>query len=180
MKNVVKVLFYINSELINIYLYEKNEFYSIERAGERDIVYDESFENWLKSAISYSNENDYLDFLIITDDSINLKFNIFNLLEETEWSKEDLILFIEKDDIFKLKDIYNENNNFYLSYEKKTSYFDKCEELNFKIISKGFKFKSNKYDSKKNQNKSKLFEYYFNKMEREKDKNLNTYTKTNI
>lgn len=168
--NIFKVLFYINKGLINVYLYNGEKFISIESAGEREISYHEDFYNWLKSAIAYSDESDYLDYLIISDNSLKLEFVDFKVIESTLWSKEEIQLFIEFNDKYKFIKIELLDSELILQYKKRSSYFKTEEIHNLKVITNNLEL--NEFIEKikgNNEDRGNLSKYYSNKIKKERE-----------
>lgn len=89
-KNRVRVLFYIRDKKINVYEYKNCKFESIQDCGEDEIEYSDNFMNWFKGAIAYLKEMQELDYLVITDNSVDLDFSEFNIVNQSFWNKESI------------------------------------------------------------------------------------------
>ena len=83
-KSKVRVLFYIREKKINVYEYKNGKFESIQDCGEDEIEYRKDFMDWFKNAIAYLREMQELDYLIITDNSVNLDFSEFDIVNERD------------------------------------------------------------------------------------------------
>lgn len=86
-KKKIKILFLIRENKINVYEYRNKEFESIQEAGEEEIEYTDKFMNWFRGAIAYSRYTDQLDYLIITDNSVELNFEKYDVVNESFWKK---------------------------------------------------------------------------------------------
>lgn len=89
-KSRVRVLFYIREKKINVYEYKNGKFESIQDCGEDEIEYSENFMNWFKGAIAYLKGMQELDYLVITDNSVDLNFSDFDIVNESFWNKEKI------------------------------------------------------------------------------------------
>lgn len=89
-KSRVRVLFYIREKKINVYEYKNGKFESIQDCGEDEIEYSDNFMNWFKGAIAYLKEMQELDYLVITDNSVDLDFSDFDIVSESFWNKEKI------------------------------------------------------------------------------------------
>lgn len=89
-KSRVRVLFYIREKKINVYEYKNGKFESIQDCGEDEIEYSGNFMNWFKGAIAYLKEMQELDYLVITDNSVDLDFSDFDIVNESFWNKEKI------------------------------------------------------------------------------------------
>lgn len=89
-KSKIRILFYIRDKKINVYEYKNNKFESIQDCGEDEIEYSENFMNWFKGAIAYLKEIQELDYLLITDNSVELNFSDFDIVNESFWNKEKI------------------------------------------------------------------------------------------
>lgn len=89
-KSRVRVLFYVREKKINVYEYKNGKFESIQDCGEDEIEYSDNFMNWFKCAIAYLKEMQELDYLIITDNSVELDFSDFDIANESFWNKEKI------------------------------------------------------------------------------------------
>ena len=83
----VRILFYIRNNKINVYEYKNCKFESIQDCGEDEIEYSENFMNWFKGAIAYLKGMQELDYLIITDNSVELDYSDFDIANESFWNK---------------------------------------------------------------------------------------------
>lgn len=89
-KSRIRILFYIRDKKINVYEYKNCKFESIQDCGEDEIEYSENFMNWFKGAIAYLKGMQELDYLIITDNSVELDFSDFDIANESFWNKDKI------------------------------------------------------------------------------------------
>lgn len=87
-KDKIRILFKIESNKITVYEYKNNNFETIQDCGEDVIEYNDNFMNWFKSSIAYLKGKQELDYLIITDNSIELNFCDFDIVNQSFWNKE--------------------------------------------------------------------------------------------
>ena len=87
------ILFQIESNKITVYEYKNNSFKSIQDCGEDVIEYSDDFMNWFKRSIAYLKGKQELDYIIITDNSVELDFSDFDIVNQSSWNKESIRAF---------------------------------------------------------------------------------------
>ncbi|ETJ17703.1 hypothetical protein Q604_UNBC18735G0005 [human gut metagenome] len=92
-KRKIRILFKIESNKITVYEYKNNIFRSIQDCGEDIIEYSDDFMNWFKNSIAYLKGKQELDYLIITDNSVELDFSDFDIVNQSSWNKERIRAF---------------------------------------------------------------------------------------
>lgn len=84
-KNRKQIMFFIENKNITVYEYKGKKFDTIQDCGEDVIEYSEDFLDWFKNAVAYSSMTDELDYLIITDNSVNLDLSKYNISTQSKW-----------------------------------------------------------------------------------------------
>lgn len=92
-KQKIRILFQIESNKITVYEYKNNSFKPIQDCGEDVIEYSDDFMNWFKSSIAYLKGKQELDYIIITDNSVELDFSDFDIVNQSSWNKESIRAF---------------------------------------------------------------------------------------
>lgn len=167
-KHIKQIMFFIYRKNITVYEYNKGNFDIIQNCGEDIIEYSDDFLPWLKNAIAYSSVTDQLDYMIITDNSIELDFSDYNISSYSTWDNAK----IEEFNKSKLSDrgliLRNKKNK--IVYKNKEN--ENPLEYNVIFSDKVIKSKEKSLDSKENNSENNievnLSSYFQKKLEEDK------------
>ncbi|OSA92133.1 UNVERIFIED_ORG: hypothetical protein B2H95_05675 [Clostridium botulinum] len=159
-----KVLFYINKNIINLYTIRDNKFEVMLKGGEEEILFDNEFWNWFKSAISYSKETDLIDYCIITDNSVNILPCDFNVVKKSSWKEYEIKKFYDENIINSNVIIKDKLGNVIFSLKKTIQLFEKHQNIEYEIISIGNIFKKQEEKTKNQILNNGLRNYYLEKI----------------
>lgn len=164
MKTIHKILLYIEKNKINIYNIRDKQFEIISRDGEEDISFGEDFWEWFRGALSYSKEYDLIDYCVLTDNSMDINFNNFNIVETSSWKDYEIGKFYDEfihKSTITLKD---RQGKIVLSLKKPIQLFEKNERIEYEIVTIGDLFSKNNNTSENEISNDDLRNYYLKKM----------------